>query len=293
LTHPSASPRFIVGTEWLADRLDAADIAVVDATTHLVPRPDTPYDVISGLADFHAGHLPGARFADIDAALSDRTHSLHFMLPAPEQFADAMADLGISDETLVVCYSSANHWWATRLWWMLRVFGHDAAVVLDGGLPAWRAEGRPIERGDARAHPRGRFTARFRPEQVADRDAVRAAIGAAGVCTVNALRPEQHAGGGNTNYGRPGHITGSINLPAVEVVGPDHRFLPEAELRARLAPALAASSVITYCGGGIAASSIAMLLTMFGHPDVRLYDASLSEWAPDPTLPMSTAATPA
>lgn len=285
-----ATPRFLVDTAWVAARLDAPDVVVLDATTHLVPRPDTPYDVISGLADFHAGHIPGSQFADIDGRLSDREHPLHFMLPSPEQFADAMAELGVSDDTTVVCCATANHWWATRLWWMLRVFGHEAAAVLDGGFQAWKAEGRPVETGDARGRPRGRFTARFHPELVADRHDVLAAIGASDTCTVNALRAEQHAGGGPTNYGRPGHITGSINLPAADVVGPDHRFLPLDVLRERLAPALAAPRVITYCGGGIAASSVTLLLTLLGHPDVRLYDASLSEWAPDPTLPMSTRA---
>jgi thiosulfate/3-mercaptopyruvate sulfurtransferase len=284
----SKSPRFLVDADWVAAHLDAPDVVVLDATTHLVPQPDHPYDVISGRQDFHAGHIPGAQFADIDGELSDPDHPLHFMLPSPERFADAMAALGVSDHSTVVCYATANHWWATRLWWMLRVFGHDAVAVLDGGFQAWRAAGRAVETGDARGRPRGRFTARLRPELVADRDAVLAAIGAGDTCTVNALRPEQHAGGGNTNYGRPGHIRGSINLPAIDVVGSDHRFLPADELRRVLAPALATPRVITYCGGGIAASSVTMLLMMLGHPDVRLYDASLSEWAPDPALPMST-----
>ena len=290
-------PKFIVDTAWLQDHLHDPDVVVVDATTHLMPRPVTPtppvpYDVVSGRADFERGHIAGAQFADIDGDLSDPDHKLHFMLPGPERFAEGMARLGIGDDTKVVCYATAFHWWATRFWWMLRVFGHDNAVVLDGGFQRWQAEGRPVEAGPAAPRPRAVFTSRFRPEMVADRQDVLTAIGAGDACVVNALRPEQHAGAGATNYGRPGHITGSINLSASQVVGPDNRFLPLDDLRAMLAGPLAKPRVVTYCGGGIAASSITMLLTEFGHRDVRLYDASLSEWAPDDSLPMTNPGAP-
>jgi thiosulfate/3-mercaptopyruvate sulfurtransferase len=123
---------------------------------------------------------------------------------------------------------------------------------------------------------------------VANKEEVRAAIGAQGICTVNALRPEQHAGTGGTSYGRLGHISGSVNIAAVQHIGPDNCFKPSEELRKIFAPALAAPQVITYCGGGIAATSVALVLTMFGHPDVKVYDASLTEWAADPALPMET-----
>jgi thiosulfate/3-mercaptopyruvate sulfurtransferase len=287
--------RFIVDTLWLAEHLTDPDVVVLDATTHLPPRPldpvpPVPYDVVSGRADFEKGHIPGARFADIDGDLSDPEHRLHFMLPSSERFAEGMAQLGVGDDTLVVCYATAFHWWATRLWWMLRVFGHERVVVLDGGFQAWTAEGRPVATGPAAVPGRKVFTARFHPEMVAGKDDVLAGIGAGDVCTLNALRPEQHAGGGATNYGRPGHIRGSVNVAAANVVGADNRFLPIEQIRGLLAEPLTKPRVITYCGGGIAASSITMLLTMLGHPDVRLYDASLSEWAPDPSLPMSVPA---
>ena len=113
-----------------------------------------------------------------------------------------------------------------------------------------------------------------------------AAIGAGDVCTLNALRPDQHAGSGGTVYGRLGHIKGSINVAAVNVVDANNEFKSAEVLREQFADALAKPRVITYCGGGIAASSATMLLTMLGHKNVQLYDASLSEWAPDPTLPM-------
>jgi thiosulfate/3-mercaptopyruvate sulfurtransferase len=121
---------------------------------------------------------------------------------------------------------------------------------------------------------------------VATKEDVLAAIGKAGVCTVNALRPEQHAGTGGVHYGRRGHISGSINLAAVHHITPDNTFRPAAELRVMMAPAMAQPEVITYCGGGIAATSVALVLAMLGYDAVKVYDNSLTEWAADPGLPM-------
>jgi thiosulfate/3-mercaptopyruvate sulfurtransferase len=283
-------PELIVETAWLADHLTDPGVVLLDGTTHLMPPPPMPYNVVSGRADFERGHIPGAQFVDIDADLSDphQPPGLHFMLPSAERFAAAMGRLGISNETMVVCYATANHWWATRLWWMLRVFGHDRAAVLNGGFQRWQAEGRPIEAGPGKDREATEFTARFRPELVADRNDVLSAIGAGEICTLNALRPEQHAGTGGTAYGRLGHIKGSINVPAVNVVDADNLFRSAAELHRMFEQPLAKPRVITYCGGGIAATSATLVLTMFGHGDVRVYDASMSEWAPDPTLPMET-----
>jgi thiosulfate/3-mercaptopyruvate sulfurtransferase len=245
------------------------------------------YDPKPGIEDFERGHIPGAQFVDIEHDISDRTSDLHFMMPPAQQFGEAMGALGVGNDSLVVCYATANHWWATRLWWMLRAFGHDKVAVLNGGFQKWQAEGRPIETGKARPRPKAAFTARPRAGWVVGKQQVREAIGAKDSVTVNALRPEQHAGTGGTVYGRLGHIKGSINIPAVNVVDAQtNAFKSEAELRALLAPALAAPRVITYCGGGIAATSVAMLLMMFGHDNVQLYDASMSEWAPDESLPM-------
>lgn len=282
-----AHPEFIVETDWLADHLDDPKVRVLDCTTHLMPPTQGgAYDVVSGRADFEKSHLPGAGFADIDNDLSDKNHRLHFMLPSPEFFAAAIGKLGVGDDTKVILYSTANHWWATRLWWMLRVFGHDHAAVLNGGFYKWTREGRAVEQGPERLARQASFTARTRDGQVADKEDVLAAIGAGDVCTLNALRPDQHAGTGGSVYGRLGHITGSINVAAVNVVNGNNEFKSADELRVQFADALAKPRVITYCGGGIAASSTTMLLTMLGHNNVQLYDASLSEWAPDPTLPM-------
>ena len=280
-------PEFIVDTSWLAEHLHDPDLRVLDCTTHLMPpTKGGPYDVVSGRADFEKGHIPGAGFADIDNELSDKNHRLHFMLPSPEFFANAIGKLGVGDDTKVILYSTANHWWATRLWWMLRVFGHDNVTVLNGGFQKWSREGRPVEQGPERRSEQASFTPKYRAGHVVDKEEVLAAIGDGEVCTLNALRPDQHAGTGGTVYGRIGHIKGSINVAAVNVVDANNEFKSAEILRAQFADALAKPRVITYCGGGIAASSATMLLTMLGHKNVQLYDASLSEWAPDIRLPM-------
>ena len=283
-------PEFLVETEALERRLDDPDVRVFDCTTHLVPDPKTTYQVVPGRADSERGHIPGAQFIDLQGDLSETNHRFRFMLPSAEAFASAMRRFGVGQDSRVVLYSTANPWWATRVWWMLRVFGFDAAAVLNGGWQKWSREGRPVETGPARPRPPGNFAVRERRPLMVGKEEVLQAIGDAAVCTINALLPEQHAGTGGNTYGRPGHIKGSVNLPAAHLLdAKTNEFLPAAELRRRFETVGASGKgVITYCGGGIAASADAFALVLLGHPDVRLYDASLSEWATDPALSMET-----
>ncbi len=285
-----AHPEFLVETDWLAERLDDPKVLVFDCTTHLIPDPKITYQVVPGRADFEKAHVPGAQFIDVQADVSDTSQRLRFMAPGADAFTAAMRRFGVNEDSRVVLYSTANMWWATRVWWLLRMFGFDNAAVLNGGFQKWQREDRPIESGPARSRSPGDFAVRaVRPLMIA-REQVRNAIGDPGTCTINALTPQQHAGSGGNSYGRPGHIAGSVNLPAAHLLDPaDNTLLPADELRARFAAIGALDKrVITYCGGGIAASADALALAMLGHQDVVLYDGSLSEWAPDPALPMET-----
>jgi thiosulfate/3-mercaptopyruvate sulfurtransferase len=281
-------PEYLVETEWLAQHLN--DVIVLDCTVHLIPDPKITYVVKPAREDFETGHIPGAQFCDVSRDVSDTTQKFNFMRPTPEAFAASMCRFGISNGTRVITYSTGNPWWATRVWWLLREFGHDNAAVLDGGWQKWTAEGRGVETGPARSRPAGEFVVHEVRGLMVGKDAVKAAIGDAGVCTLNALLPSQHAGSGGNAYGRPGRIAGSVNVPAAHLLDPvTNTFLPADELRARLGAVGALDRpVITYCGGGIAASADALILTMLGHTDVRIYDASLSEWAKDESLPMET-----
>ena len=283
-------PEFLVDTAWLAAHLDDANVRVIDCTTHLPPLPDNSYYTVKpGREDYLQAHIPGAAFVDMDHDVADTSSSFHFMLPSAAQFAQVMSALGIDRDTLVISYSGANHWWASRMWWMLRVFGHERAAVLDGGLQKWRKEGRPLESGTARAVSAKIFEVKpQRRDMVATKADVLAAIGNDGICTINALRPEQHAGTGGVYYRRRGHIKGSINLAAVQTVDANNVYKSAEELRRQFAPALSKPAVIAYCGGGIAATADALVLAMLGYDNVKVYDASLSEWAADPVLPMET-----
>lgn len=210
------------------------------------------------------------------------------MMPSAGQFARAMSSHGVGEGTRVVLYDRAANSWAARLWWILRAFGFDDAAILNGGWKKWAAEGRAMSVEPA-TYPAALFTARPRPELIADRDEVLEAVGDGSVCIVNALSAEQHRGEGPATYGRPGHIASSMNVAANSLVDPEtNAYLPLDVLRERFAEGGATGDVrvITYCGGGIAASSDAFVLTMLGAEDVAVYDASLSEWAADSSLPM-------
>jgi len=284
-----AHPEYLVETDWLAAHLDDPKLVVLDGTIHLIPDPKITYTVKSGREDFEKGHIPGAQFLDLQADLSDNGQlPLRFMLPKPAEFAAALRRFGISADSRVVTYSTANPQWATRVWWVLRVYGFDNAAVLNGGFQKWAKEGRAVATGPAAARPAGAFTQRPAKPLMADKNDVLAAIGDGAVCTINALQAPQHAGSGGNTYGRPGRIAGSVNVPAAHLLDPaTNAFLPADALRRKFDDVGAMErEVIVYCGGGIAATADALILTMLGHDRVKVYDASMSEWAKDETLPM-------
>ncbi|MBT5772917.1 MAG: sulfurtransferase [Dehalococcoidia bacterium] len=281
-------PGQLVETEWLAEHLGDADLRVLECTTILRPGDDGRLRAESGRPTYEAGHIPGSGFADLPGDLSDRESELRFMMPPAEQFAETMSSYGVGEGTRVVLYDRAGGMWAARIWWMLRAFGFDEAAVLNGGWSKWVAEGQTTSDA-ASAYPRGNFVARPREGLIADREEVLTAIEDGATCIVNALTEEQHRGEGAARYGRAGRITGSVNVPANSLVDPETKaYHPLEELRSRFASVGAdtAERVIAYCGGGIAASSDAFVLTLLGYENVAIYDASLSEWAADESLPM-------
>jgi thiosulfate/3-mercaptopyruvate sulfurtransferase len=285
----------LVDPAWLEPRLGAPKLRVLDCTVHLDFDDETgARRTESGRADWEAGHVPGSAFADLvsDLSVADDP-SYPFELPSADRFAAAMEALGVGDDSGVVLYDAAGNRWAARVWWLLRTFGFDRAGVLDGGWDRWTREGRPVST-EAETPPAASLTTDRRDRLIATRDEVRACIDRDGCCLVNALRPEDHEGRNVVKYGRPGHIPCSVNVPAVGdagIVDPDTgRYLPRDELRRRFEAAgvLDCDRIITYCGGGIAASSVAFALSLVGVDDVAVYDGSLSEWGNDPALPMET-----
>lgn len=293
MTYPHSE--FLVETDWLQAHLDDPDLRILDCTVYLTNYFDDSaargVNVVSGRAHWAEGHIPGADFADLVADLRDPDNrSRMFAMPGPERFAEAMSRLGVGEGTRVVLYDDSGHMWAARVWWMLRAFGFDDAAVLNGGWAKWANEGRPISTVPP-THSPARFVPRPRPGLIADKEEVRAALDDPAVCLINALTPDEFAGRGPVRYSRPGHIPGSVNVPALHLLDPDTKtYLPAAELQRRFEASGAnpGQRVITYCGGAIAASSDAFALKLLGWDDVAIYDGSMTEWSADPSLPLVT-----
>ncbi|MEM8922510.1 MAG: sulfurtransferase [Actinomycetota bacterium] len=276
----------LVSSDWLAAHLDDPDLRLLECTVDLTPGPGG-FEAASMLDRWAEGHLPTSAYADLTDDLSDPESDLRFTMPTAERFASAMEALGVGDGTTVVLYDRRFTMWATRVWWMLRAFGFERCAVLDGGYRNWVAEGRPITTDPAPGRPPATFTPAPRPNMIARLDQVEAAIGGGTTCLINALSPENHSGA-DDSYGRPGHLPGADNVFALSLLdGETHRYRPVEELRTLFERVPQGTPVITYCGGGIAATSDAFVLhALLGHDDVAVYDGSLSEWVRDPHRPL-------
>ncbi len=288
--------RALVETNWLEEHLNDTDLCLLDCRVRLIPEDSGGFRLESGRSAWEEGHIPGSGFVDFTTDLSDRHSDLPLMMPPADQFADAMARVGVSAHTRVILYDDFYHIWAARVWWMLRASGFDNATVLNGGWHKWTQEGRPVSNRPA-VPVRGQFVAIPRPTLMVGKQEVLEAIRTPSSCLLNALTAEDHAGtGGMIRYPRPGRIASSENVSFYDLVDPEmHAYLPAEQLREKFEAvgATGAKRIITYCGAGIAASSEAFVLTLLGLEDVAVYDGSLMEWAADASLPMETDTSPA
>ena len=287
-----ARPEILVETDWLADHLNDPNLRIFDCTTFLIPDPDTVFRVESGLGEYQGGHIPGAGFLDLQEELSDPSGEFRFTTPGANAFAAAVGakGLGSDGDCRVVLYSAGTMWWATRIWWMLYAFGFEDAAILNGGMQKWQDEGRPVSTA-ACQYPAATFAAQARPGRIVGKDAVLAALEDEGAVVVNALTRSQHEGTSKTHYGRPGRISGSVCLPGLDLLDREsNTFLDADGLRGKFAKAGIGmdKKVVTYCGGGIAATADSVALALLGHQDVGIYDNSLNEWANDHSLPMES-----
>lgn len=282
--------QYLVETDWLEAHLEDPDLRVLDCSVKLAPDSGGSLSN-SAKQNWAQSHIPGSVFVDLTTELSDLEHSLPLMLPTAQQFTQTLSRCGVEEGKRVILYDACEdkwpHIWAARVWWMLRVYGFDQAAILNGGWHKWNLEKRPISKKPS-SYPKGNFRAKERPNLIANKQEVQDSLQKGNTCLINALTAEEYAGK-KSRYGRPGRIPTSLNVPAPDLVNPQNKaYLPKKELHRMFEKtgALEKDRVITYCGGGIAASSAAFVLTLLGKSNVAVYDGSLFEWASDRGLPM-------
>ena len=270
----NSDPLTLVSTEWLGEHLDDSDLRILDASWYLPNDPRDPK------AEFQANHIPGARFFDIDD-ISDHRSEMPHMVPPVEKFMSRMRGLGVGDGHQVVVYDGAGLFSAARVWWLLRLMGHMQVAVLDGGLPKWRDEGRPVE--DTPPVIRDRhMTVQRQNHMVKDVTEVAAAAKLGDWQILDARAADRFRG--EAPEPRPGlragHIPNSRSLPFKSLLNPDSTMKNPTSLRVLFEEAGIDLSrpVITTCGSGVTAAVLSLALERVGHRDHALYDGSWSEW---------------
>ena len=274
----------LVSTAWLADHLDAPDVRVVDASWHMPAAQRDP------AKEFLSAHIPGAVFFDIDD-ISDETSNLPHMIPTATKFASRVKKLGLGDGSRIVVYDTTGILPAARAWWHFRAMGHEDVVVLDGGLPKWIAEGRPIEDGPASSQER-HFTPRWQADIYRSLEQMRSIVetGAEQVIDARAAGrfegrdPEPRAGL------RGGHMPGARNIPLSALIAPDGTMLPADKLKTvfKAAGVDVDKPIVSTCGSGITASVVALALFRLGKPRSAVYDGSWTEWGGLTDTPVAT-----
>lgn len=262
----------VVSAAWLAARLGDPAVRVVDATLPLVGQPG------HGRDSYAAGHIPGAVFFDINA-IADPDTDLPHMLPSPAAFAEAAGELGLGREHTIVVYDAHGIYSAPRVWWTLRAMGYPKVFVLDGGLKAWIAEGRPVETSEPSPRPVAVGLA-FEAELVADiadvtellANGAAQVVDARSAARFRAEAPEPRA------TLRSGHMPGALNLPFNEVVRADGTLKAADELAAAFSHVDLTRPIVTSCGSGVTAAVLALALARLGRFDVAVYDGSWTEW---------------
>ena len=277
----------LVTAEWLKQHINDSDLVILDCTVVTMPDANDARGLhnVSGRPDYELGHIPNAGFADLKDKLCKSTGPVEFDLLSPEQFCASMSELGVGDDSHVVLYDANYTGWAARVWWMLSWVGFDNAAILDGGLAAWTSTGNKLSLEPV-SRPVQQLTPKTRPELIAQQDEVLASIDNEAVILIDTL-PEEFYRGEMSIYPRPGHIPDAVNINGLSLLDKTGHLLRQDELASMHAFDHNAR-IITYCGGGIVASTDAFVLTRLGFNNVAVYMASLEEWTADPNNPMET-----
>ena len=278
----------LVETDWLESNLENPNIRIFDCTVWLNPHPKKIYTIVSGKKDYDEGHIPNSDFLDLDD-ISLKNTPYPFMMPDIKTFDKVMSLKGVGPDTHVILYSRANIQWATRVWWMLKSMGFNNASILNGGYDRWKNQNKNISTTPI-TYQENKFISIPQNGLFCTKEEVLNSLTNNNISIINALRSTLHDGSEKVDYGRLGHIKNSINIPSLEMVDPDtnlYKSLEDLKIIFKNYNVLSKEKVIAYCGGGIAATNIAFVLTALGFNNITVYDASLSEWAKNNNLPMS------
>jgi len=277
----------LVSADWLKQHINDPDLVVLDCTVVTVPDADDPRGLknVSGRPDYELGHIPNAGFADLKGELCKTNGPVEFGLLSPEAFCTAMGKLGVGDDSRVVLYDANYMGWAARVWWMLRWVGFDNVAILDGGLSVWTAAGNALSLEQV-TRTANSLTSKPRPEMIAEHDEVMSSINNERAVLIDTL-PEPFYRGEMSIYPREGHITSAVNIDGLSLLDKRGYLLSQGELAA-MHNFDHNARIITYCGGGIVASTDAFVLTRLGYNNVAVYMASLEEWTTDPSNPMES-----
>lgn len=277
----------LVTAKWLKQHINDSDLVILDCTVVTMPDANDARGLhnVSGRPDYELGHIPNAGFADLKYELCKSNGTVEFDLLSPEQFCESMSKLGVGDDCHVVLYDANYTGWAARVWWMLRWVGFDNAAILNGGLAAWTSTGNKLSLEPVN-RPAQQLTPKPRPELIAQHEEVLASIDNETVILIDTL-PEEFYRGEMSIYPRSGHISGAVNINGLSLLDKTGHLLKQEELASMHAFDHNAR-IITYCGGGIIASTDAFVLTRLGFNNVAVYMASLEEWTANPNNPMET-----
>ena len=277
-------PKTLVSTEWLHAHLKDPDLRILDGSYYLPQMGRDPR------AEYDAAHIPNARFFDIDD-VSDHGSDLPHMVPPVEKFMSRMRAMGVGDGHQVVVYDGMGLFSAARVWWLFKLMGQNNIAVLDGGLPKWQAEGRPVE--DLPPVIRDRhMTVRRQNQMVKDVTQVSAASKLGDYEIIDARSPGRFRGEEPEPRAglRPGHIPGSKNVCFKDLLNADQTMKNPVEIRQifEVAGVDFNKPAITTCGSGVTAAVLSLGLERIGKTDHSLYDGSWSEWGMFPTVPVAT-----